>query len=343
MSSLVEQQGAVVRALRSGDRFLVTGHVDPDLDCIGSVLALDWALSRMGKASIPFSPDPLLPTWSFFPRSERIRLPHQVSRDEWDVLVVVDCEVGRSGPAAEWAHTASALINIDHHVTNRGSAPLLLLDTDAAATGQIIYSLLAELGLELDLSVAILLYGAIVSDTGSFRFSNTDARVLEIAADLVRHGANPGQIAQRLYETHSWGYMRVLQQVLQTLGQSDDGRAAWITVEAEVLSKHGVRKDESEGLVQYPRMIDGVEVAMVFREQGPQETRVGFRSKELIDVSLLAQEFGGGGHSRASGCTLYLPVAEARRRVLERVSEVLEACPCREGGKTVPYMGSSTY
>jgi phosphoesterase RecJ-like protein len=334
MPSLVEQQEAVVRALRSGDRFLLTGHVDPDLDCLGSVLTLDWALRHMGKVSIPFSPDPLAPGWSFLPGSERVRLPGQVNQDEWDILVAIDCDVGRTGPAAEWAKTASGIINIDHHATNPADVQVLLLDPNAAATGQLIHGLVAALGLKLDVSAATLLYAAIVSDTGSFRFSNTSAEVLEVAADLVKHGADPGFIAARLYEAHTWGYIQVLRQVLQTLQQSDDGKVAWATLGAGVLEEYGVSKGESEGLVQYPRMIDGVEVALVFRELGPQETRVSLRSKGPVDVSLLAQEFGGGGHSRASGCTLYLPLADARRRVLARVSEVVEAHSCRDNGKT---------
>jgi phosphoesterase RecJ-like protein len=224
---------------------------------------------------------------------------------------------------AAWADTAALLINIDHHVTNPGTAAVQLLDPKAAATGEIIYDLLQELQLEPDTAVATLLYAAIMSDTGSFRFSNTNARVLEIAAYLVRSGASPPLVARELYEKHTWGYMKALQSVLQTLNRSEDGRVAWLSVTADTLARHGVRQDESEGLVQYPRMIEGVEVAVVFREIGSEEVRVGFRSKGCFDVSRVAREFGGGGHPRASGCTLHRPLERVRGCVLTRISELL--------------------
>jgi phosphoesterase RecJ-like protein len=319
------QLQAVAQALLAGDRYLLAGHVDPDPDCVGSILALDWALRRLGKQSIPVTPDPPLPSWDFFPERERLRLPDQVRRDEWDILVVIDCETGRTGPVAAWAPTASLLINIDHHITNPGTAPVQLLDTEAAASGEIVYDLLAALGVEVGSEAATLLYAAIMADTGSFRFANTTARVLRVAADLVQRGAKPDEIAREIYETHSWEFVQALRQVLGTLARSADGRIAWITLEADVMAHAGVRKNEFEGLIQYPRMIAGVEVALVFREMGPDEVRVGLRSKQFCDVSRLARECGGGGHIRAAGCTIQAPLEEARSRVLRRVQEALAA------------------
>ena len=317
------QMLAVAQALQQGDRYVLAGHVDPDPDCVGSILALDWALRSLEKTSIPVIPEPILPSWHFFPYRERLRSPEQVNRDEWDNLVVVDCEVERTGAVAEWAKSAHMVINIDHHVTNAGTVAIRLLDTTAAASGELIYDLIATLGLSLNPEVATLLFAAIVSDTGSFRFSNTDERILHTAADLVHHGARPDYIARELYENHTWGFAKLLQRVLATMERSEDGQVAWITVTNDMLSQTDARKDEAEGLIKYPRMIDGVEVAMAFREIGPEETRVGFRSKERVDVSAVAAEFGGGGHARASGCTLSLPVAQARTLVISRVLEYL--------------------
>jgi phosphoesterase RecJ-like protein len=318
------QMRGVVEALQRGDRFLLAGHVDPDPDCVGSLLALDWALRSLGKTSVPVVTDPSSPNWDFLPHRQRLRSPEQVHRSEWESIVVVDGDLRRAGIVAEWAQTARLVINIDHHPTNSSSGTIRLLDPEASATGELIYALIAALDLHLNADAATLLYTAIVSDTGSFRFSNATERSLRIAADLVGYGAKPDYVAKHLYETHSWGYMRFLQRALQALERSEDGRVAWISLSHDLLTSECMRPEETEGLVQYPRMIEGVELAIIFRETSPQEVRVSFRSKNRLDVSALAAQLGGGGHARAAGCRLFLPLEHARATVLARVSETLK-------------------
>lgn len=312
---------AVVEALQKGERFLVAGHIDPDPDCIGSLLALDWLLDRLGKESQPLSHDPILPQWKFFPRIERIASPEREApwrHVPWDTLVVVDCEVSRTGAVASWAERVETVINIDHHVTNDGTGHVNLIRPKAAAAGEIVYDLIRAAGVALDANVSTLLYAALMSDTGSFRFSNTTAHVFEIAADLVRHGARPDEISREIYDTRSWSYVRLLGRVLDTLQRSPDGNVAWITLTQQMIREEGAREDESDGFIQYPRMIDGVEVAVFFKETESGKVRVGFRSKERVDVSQLAQEFGGGGHPRAAGCTLERPLADVVQQVTAR-------------------------
>lgn len=323
-SDQLNSVAAVANALRLGDRFLLIGHVDPDPDCIGSLLALDWALTKLGKKSCPVAPDPVQPTWRFLPGFSRLHLPQEIDPAEWRCLVVVDCELSRIGSVAANADQFAQIINIDHHLTNPQTAPVRLVDPGAAASGELIYQVIDALGVPLDADAATLLYTAIMADTGAFRFSNTSARTLHIAAELVGLGAQPDAIARHIYETHSWGYLQLLQRVLATLDRSADGKVAWITVTADMLAQEGVRKDETEGLVQYPRMVSGVEIALVFREIGPQEVRVGFRSRERVDVSRLAREFGGGGHAKAAGCTIRLPLNQARAAVVMRAQQVLD-------------------
>jgi len=317
------QLKSVAALLKSEDRFLLACHVDPDPDCIGSMLALDWALRSMGKQSCPVSPDPLLPQWKFLPWQDRVRAPHQVNTDDWEIMIAVDCEINRTGPLAEWADKARLLLNIDHHVTNTKQADVTLLNANAAATAELIYDLITELGLSITPPVATLLYAALMADTGAFRFSNTNARVLHLAADLVEKGAAPDIIAREIYDTRSWAYVQLLRRVLATLELGCNGKAAWATLSATDMVAAGVQKDESEGMIQFPRMIQGVEVAILFREIGPKEVRVSFRSREWVDVSRLAQEFGGGGHARAAGCTIQQPLISARQQVMERVCQLL--------------------
>jgi phosphoesterase RecJ-like protein len=205
-----EQLAKVVAALQAGDHFLIVGHVDPDPDCLGSMLALHWALRRLGKTSLPVAPDQIPTTCRFLPGVEQIRLPQDVNPLDFNVLVVVDCEPGRTGQVAAWLHHFTQVVNIDHHVTNSAEVPTTYLDPKAAAAGEMVHAIIKALGLHLDQEVATLLYTAIMADTGSFRFSNTNARVLQVGAELIEMGANPDLIAQQIYETHSWGYLQLL-------------------------------------------------------------------------------------------------------------------------------------
>lgn len=314
----------VVEAIREGERFLIAGHIDPDPDCYGSMLALDWLLERLGKTSLPISHDPPLPQWRFLPRVERVTLASSpgVWREEpWDTLIVVDCGIERTGDAAAFQDRVGKVINIDHHVTNPGTGHVNLVRPGAAAAGELVYDVIAAAGLEPDAEVATLLYAAIMADTGSFRFSNTSARSFEIAARLVAAGARPDLIAGEIYDTRTWSYVRLLGRVLQTLERSEDGRVAWLTLTQRMIEEEGARQDEAEGFIQFPRMIAGVEVAISFRELEDGKIRVSFRSKKRVDVSALAQEFGGGGHERAAGCTVDGPLEVARERIVRRAME----------------------
>lgn len=316
---------AVLEAIRQHDSFLIAGHVDPDPDCCGSMLALDWMLERLGKKSLPISHDPPLPQWGFLPRIGRVVLASSQGawrQERWDALIVVDCGVERTGDAAAFAQRVETVINIDHHRTNPGTGDVNLIRPEAAAAGELVYELVAAAGLEPDAGAATLLYAAIMADTGSFRFSNTTARSFEIASRLVAAGARPDLIAREIYDTRSWGYVRLLARVLGTLQKSDDGRVAWITLTQRMVAEEGARPDDSEGFIQFPRMIDGVEVAIIFRELEDGRVRVGFRSRERVDVSSLAKEFGGGGHERAAGCTVEGPLELVRQRVVGRAIEV---------------------
>ncbi|MFO7311594.1 MAG: bifunctional oligoribonuclease/PAP phosphatase NrnA [Bacillota bacterium] len=321
--SPAESLAEVAARLRSHASYVITGHVDPDPDCLGSMLALAWGLERLGKRVHVVSPDPVRPEWGFLPGIESVCVPPPVP--DADALVVLDCDLPRTGPAAEAADRFLHIYNLDHHVTNLAGGTVRYIDPTAAATGEIVYTVLVDhWGLALDEAAATNLYTALMTDTGSFRYSNTRAETFRIAAALVDAGARPDEIASRVYERASWSTMRLLARSLATLDRTPDGRVAWITVTGQMLAEAGARYDEADGFVQYPRMIKGVEVALVFRELPDGRTRVGMRSRGLVDVSRVAAELGGGGHPRAAGCTLDLPVERARVRVLEAVARALD-------------------
>ncbi|MBO8141010.1 MAG: bifunctional oligoribonuclease/PAP phosphatase NrnA [Firmicutes bacterium] len=313
---------AVAAAMRANETFVVTGHVNPDPDCLGSMLAVAWGLERLGKQVTLVSPDPVRPEWRFLPGSERIMQPPAPVAE---ALVVLDCEPSRTGEVGQNAGRFARLFVLDHHATNSAAGNGWYVDPAAAATGEIVYRLLTDYwDLKLDSAAATNLYAALMTDTGSFRFSNTTASALKVAARLVEAGARPDWIASQVYERASWTSMRLLAKALTGMDRTPDGRIAWITVTRRMLAEAGARDDEADGFVQYPRMVNGVEVALALRELSSGETRVGLRSRGTVDVSRIAQRLGGGGHPRAAGCTLPLPPDAARNRVVAEVIRELD-------------------
>lgn len=315
----------VVGAIRDADRLLIACHVDPDPDCVGSMLALHWLFQKLGKKSVPVSHDAMLPQWSFFPFINEVVSPHDIDAAEnsWDALIVVDCEPNRIGHVSRLTPSVRRVINIDHHRTNEGTADVNFIRPEAAATGELIFEILAAFDIQPDADVSTLLFAAIMSDTGSFRFSNTTAKTFETTATLVENGARPDVIYSHIYERRSKGYLRLLGLVLNGLERSEDGHIAWIELTQNMLENAGAREDETDGFIQYPRLISDVNVAILFHELPAGEIRVSLRSDSEIDVGLLAQHFGGGGHSKAAGCKVPGSMADVKRRVIERVTQAL--------------------
>ena len=310
---------AVAAALRGADRIAVVGHVHPDLDSIGSVLALHLALEALGKRSWPVTPDPGPSYWAFLPAYDRLRVGGEAAQLDPDAVAVLDTELApeRLGEAWPLVERARLKVNVDHHDTNRGGAHVALVEPAAAATGELVFYVVRALGVSVGREVATCLYAAILTDTGSFRFANTTARTLALAAELVAAGVDPHEVATRIYDTRPWGYLKLLGRLLSRLERTEDGRVAWLWLRYDDAEEAGLAPSEVEGLVQYPRMVEGVEVALLFKETEPGVTRVSLRSQRYVDVAAIARSFGGGGHLRAAGCTLPLPVEQAVPRVVE--------------------------
>ena len=209
-----------------------------------------------------------------------------------------------------------AVLSIDHHKTNTRFADYLYLDSDAAATAEIIYSLLLEMGIKLTRDIATCIYEGIYTDTGSFKYSNTTSNTLKTAADLLNYGVNPSLISDNM-ELKSRSQVEMLRKVLETLTFLKDGKIAYIEIPPE-LYDHNV---ETDAFISYPRYVEGVEIALLFKQVEDNLTRVSFRSKE-IDVAKIALTFGGGGHKKAAGCSIYAPLKEAEKVILGAVGEL---------------------
>jgi phosphoesterase RecJ-like protein len=315
----------IVEAVAGCRAPLLVLHVRPDGDSVGSSLAVAHCLRGLGKRPTVVAPEPVPPSLAFLdPEGECV--PPEKAEGPFDLGLFLDCaDLERTGAARALVRSLPRLVNIDHHPSNARYGDLNYVDPGAAACAEIALRLLDALGCTLDARAATQLYAALATDTGSFRFPSTTPATLHMAARLRAAGADLERISREVWENRSLPTLRLLGLALQTLAVDEGGELAWITVSPEHLAAAGADPASTEGLVDYPRSLRGVEVAVLFTWTGGDEVRVSLRSKERVDVSALAQRFGGGGHARAAGCVLHGPLPEVQQRVLAAARAALAA------------------
>ncbi len=321
----------IAAALRSCSSVLLSVHRNPDGDALGSQLGLLLALESLGKRVAAHNLDPVPETYRFLPGSARITTGPAVS-GSFDGYVVLDSEPKRTGLITT-ALEARSLINIDHHVTNSPEWPLTWLEPDATATGEMVYRLVQKLSVPIDHRIALCLYTAIFTDTGSFRYSNTSAESMRIAASLIESGANPWLVTEQVYESYDFRRIRLLGLVLSGIQRSSDGRVTWVLVTDELYRETGTCAEDTDNFVNFVRSVQGVEVAVLFRQTGPNQYKVSLRSKGRVDLSGVATALGGGGHRNAAGSVIEGPFETVRDKVLGAVTGALEA---QLGERTFP-------
>ncbi len=314
---------AICRIFRERNRFLIACHENPEGDAIGSELALALALRKMGKTATVLNSDPVPGNLAFLPGADTVLFDADGSSHE--VAVVVDCgSTERTGRVQGELRKCRILVDIDHHSTNNAQGDYCLIDPEAAATGVLVHRILSALGTEIDRDIAMNIYVAILTDTGSFRYSNANPEAFCLAGDMVRRGIDPWEVAEKVYETQTADRLGLLGRVLGSLELSADGRVAAITTRMSDLAEFTATKDHLEGFINYPRSIVGVEVAAAFREEGDGEFRVSLRSKGRVDVSAVASALGGGGHRNAAGCTLRGSLSGVKRTVFGMLEAALK-------------------
>lgn len=313
----------IAEMLKKCQTVLISAHKSPDGDALGSQLALMLALEKLNKTVIAHNLDPVPEIYRFLPHAGRIKtgLPVQ---GRYDAYVVVDADPPRSGLFDE-TYPADILINIDHHVTNSREWPLTWLDPDASACGQMIYKLIKELGVTIDRDIALCLYTAIFTDTGSFRYSNTSPESMKIAAAMLEFGADPWLVTENVYESFAYQRLKLLGAVLDGMERSGDGRVAWVVVTDELFCQTGTTAEDTDSFINFVRSVKGVEVAVLFRQTGEAQYKLSLRSKGRIDLSGLAQSFGGGGHKNAAGGTMNGTLEEVKRKVITGVEAAITA------------------
>ncbi len=311
----------IIAALQSCKTILISVHKSPDGDALGSQLALMLALEKMGKTVTVHNLDPVPEIYRFLPHQARITSGPAVA-GRFDAMIVLDADPPRTG-LFSGEYPAATLINIDHHITNPVIWPLTWLAAAASATGEMIYKLVTQAGLPIDRDMALCLYTAIFTDTGSFRYSNTSPECMRISATLLEAGADSWLVTEHVYESYSFNRLKLLGVVLGDMERSPDNRIAWVVVTDELYQKTGTTSEDTDNFVNYVRSVSGVEVAILFRQTAQKQYKISLRSKGRVDISSLAQALGGGGHKNAAGSTLDGTLEDVKRKVLGEVAKVI--------------------
>jgi phosphoesterase RecJ-like protein len=323
----------IARELVAGRQVALSTHMNADGDGCGSESALARLLAQRGLESRIVNPTPWPGLFDFMLGDDVVESTDRGASalQGIDLLLVVDIsDVKRLGNLTDAVRRLTVpKVVIDHHVASDDPAgDVVLADTGACATGELVYDLACELELEITPEIARSLYAAILTDTGGFRFSNTTPRSHAIAAELLTRGVDPEEMYQRVYASAPAGRVRLLAEVLATLGVDERCGVSWLTMAAGSLERYGVRSEDLDGIVEHARSIAGTRMAIFFRDLGYGKVKISFRSTGDIDVNRFARAFGGGGHVKASGALVAGALDDVRDRV---VTEAKQFLGCTDG------------
>ncbi len=325
----------IIKAINAAQAVLVASHVNPDGDAIGSLLSTGLALKSLGKKVFMYNESPIPAVYRF------LDSVNEISRDldegfDCDTAVILDCgSMERVGQAIQRLKKIKTLINIDHHVTNDGFGDFHLVDYEACATSEIIYRLMKQLEVDIDPPMAAAIYTGILTDTGSFRFSNTNAAAFAICNEMVEMGVDPYMVARHVYGTYSLGRIKLLNLALDSIEIWCNGKLSIMTLTQEMMKKTGTQPEDADGLINYARRIEDVQVAAMIHELDgvasagndfKSKFHVSLRSDGAVDVSQIAAVFGGGGHESAAGFSIESSLADLKARLIELAGKIPEIC-----------------
>jgi phosphoesterase RecJ-like protein len=300
MTETIQQ---IIDVIRSSSSFLLTTHEGPDGDAVGSSLALASFLRKLGKKVTVHHQDAVPDLYAFLPGADSV-LRHIPDR-HFDVSFVLDIgERRRAGKEFCSFSRITTTVNLDHHLSCENFADHNLIDSQAAATGVLVYRIATAYGYLFDPETALCIYTAIITDTGSFRYSNANREAFTVAGEMIECGVNAWDVAEQLYENQPQKRLELLSRCLPTLDVFKEGLAASVTVTCDMYAACGADAELTDGFVNYPRSIRGVEVAIFFRQLEEKKFKVGFRSKGKVNVAAFSAALGGGGHHNAAGCTV---------------------------------------
>jgi phosphoesterase RecJ-like protein len=315
---LVQQ---ICHELRTRRRFLITSHLKPDGDSIGSQMALAYALRDLGKEVRVVNRDPPPPSLLTFPGVPDIQIG-ETAEGPIDAVVVMECgDLARTGLRDLGR---SFIINIDHHPGNSLFGAINWFDAGAAACGEMVFELVKRLGAPFSREIATHIYLAILTDTGSFHYSSISPRTFDICREALEAGVDPIVVARNVFDSNNLGRLKLFGAVLNSIELDPTGRLAIISLDREMARQAGGTSDDTEGLINLPLTVREIEAVVFFKEAGEGEYRVSMRSKDAIDVGAVAKSLGGGGHKNASGCTVHGPYPDVRDRLVGLITRAID-------------------
>lgn len=314
----------VAERIRAGRNFLITSHRNPDGDALGSGIALQKLIRKMGKKAEVVVRDGFATPLKNIPGADEVAVADTLPAgypNGLDALFTMECpEVHRTG----YDILPGPVVNIDHHLGNTMYGEINYLDLEAPSVGEMVLQInRRHLSLPLDPDIATAMYVSLATDTGFFRYHNTTLRAFQAAEELVRAGAVPGDISLWINESNAAGAIKLLGLCLSTLEITHGGKIATVELPKRFFAEAGASPEDTEGIVNYGRSIEGVMVSALLKEADAHSTRVSLRAKPGPDVQAVAAMFGGGGHKAAAGCTISLPLPEAKKKLLSILAQIV--------------------
>jgi phosphoesterase RecJ-like protein len=314
----------IIDQINRSQRLLLASHIEPDGDAVGSLLALGLALNKRNKKATLYNASLIPAVYRFLPSVERI-VRHIDKANAYDLALILDCgDLQRIGMASSTVGQIPVVINIDHHISNTRFGGIQLIDATACSTSEIVYRLISALNIPFDKAIGTSLYTGILTDTGSFRFSNTNRAAFAISKEMTELGVDPYSVAQQVYGTYSLGRIKLLNLALDSIEISENGRLSMMTVTKAMLEDTGTQPEDVDGLINYARRIEDVKVAALIQEQnnGQSESKerrqfhVSLRSDGTVDVAAIAGARGGGGHVSAAGFQVDSTLTELKSDII---------------------------
>jgi phosphoesterase RecJ-like protein len=320
----------IIQHIKDGQDILIASHAEPDGDSVGSLVALGLALTKLDKKITMHTPSPIPAVYRFLPGAGRI-VQQIKSADIYDLALVLDCgDLTRIGETSAEIGRIPIVINIDHHVSNTGFGHIQFIDTDACATAEIVYRLINALEIPFDKAIATSIYTGILTDTGSFRFSNTNQAAFAISKAMTDAGVEPHNVAQRVFGTYSLGRIKLLNMLLNSIEISENGKLSMMTVTRSMLNTTGTNTEDLDGMINYARRIEDVKVAALIHEikngagkfANMNRYHVSLRSDSSVDVAKIAGKFGGGGHTSAAGFQIESTLVALKSKIIELAEDL---------------------
>jgi phosphoesterase RecJ-like protein len=311
----------VVELIENKDRFAITSHVRPDGDSLGSSLGLFWLLRALDKDVEVIMRDSAPHAYQKLPGADAVRVTPAVDRN-YDGVFVIECsDIDRPGLVDL---EKQFVVNIDHHSTTELFGTVNWIDSTASAVGEMIYNLCKATGVRVTKEIAECVYTALLTDTGSFHYSNTTERTFKIASELVRTGVKPAKSAEAIFGSYHWAKIELLSQVLATAQRDESGHVAWMRQTLAMQVQTNASEEDADGFVNYPLAVGEVEATALFKESAPGVYRTSLRSKGDVNVAKIAEQFGGGGHRNAAGCTLKGDLHEIEKQLVPMLRDAVE-------------------